>query len=287
MGLDERVVADDIGHAVLLHLLHPSLGLLQLAAFHACIQHGVVDHRVQLGAALLQGLEDVHGSIQVLLNGTAADHGDVLCHVGRVVRQQRLRKLAAATLQGSVHDATLHARIQDASAFACSFLSQWRRILLIHVAHLLIVLYLEVEADEGREDRQRHLLGEVLVGAVCEGEVVRLLAAHQERQAQLGPCICLLGQSLLKQLRDLVVPSFVSLHQHAVRGLREDNVFAAGQLLNLLKQLQVPLPHRLADHKVHRILCKWDRRKLGKESLELVLLAGHVHELTHDVARCR
>mmetsp|Transcript_61416 Transcript_61416/g.143697 ORF Transcript_61416/g.143697 Transcript_61416/m.143697 type:complete len:471 (+) Transcript_61416:912-2324(+) len=183
VGFDEGVVADDVRHAVFLHLLHPCLSLLQLRAFHAGIQDSVVNDAVELSSAALQGLKDVHRSFQVLLDSTAANHRDVLGNIQRILGEEGLCQLAAPALQGGVHDAPLDARVQDGSAFSRCLLAQRGGILLIHVTNPLVVLDLEVEAKESSQDCRRDVLREVLVRLVRESKISRLLAACQECQA--------------------------------------------------------------------------------------------------------
>mmetsp|Transcript_63420 Transcript_63420/g.151568 ORF Transcript_63420/g.151568 Transcript_63420/m.151568 type:complete len:388 (+) Transcript_63420:1770-2933(+) len=283
MGLDERVVADDIGHAVLLHLLHPCLSLLQLRAFHAGIQDSVVNDAVEFSSAALQGLKDVHRSLQVLLHGTAANHRDVLGNIQRIVGEERLCQLAAPALQGGVHDAPLHAGVQDGSAFSRSLLAQRGGILLVHVADSVVVLDLEVEAKESSQDCRRHALREVLVRLVRESKISRLLAACQQCQAQLGSCIWLLGDGLLEKLLDFVVVISVSLHQQAVGRLGKCDVLLARKRFNLLQELWILLSHGFCDHSLNGILRQRHCRKLGEKQLQLMLLASHVDEVANDL----
>mmetsp|Transcript_53477 Transcript_53477/g.174026 ORF Transcript_53477/g.174026 Transcript_53477/m.174026 type:complete len:281 (-) Transcript_53477:1197-2039(-) len=189
--LDQRVVRHDIDEADAFRLCHPCLCCRQIPTLHTSIKHRVVHNAVHLGAAALEGLENLHGTNQVAGSRTIPDHRDVLRNIGRRRIQEVFRQVVAATAESCTHQATLDASIE------ADCLLQWLTVtlrrarhpqalemLLVHVASFIVLLAVCVEADKCGEDRNL-LRFHVLEERICEFHGACLRAKGQQRQGEV------------------------------------------------------------------------------------------------------
>mmetsp|Transcript_19299 Transcript_19299/g.51550 ORF Transcript_19299/g.51550 Transcript_19299/m.51550 type:complete len:296 (+) Transcript_19299:1523-2410(+) len=147
IGLHDGVEGHHVRHARSLHFLHPLLGGWQVLAFHARIQHRVVDDTVHLKSAGLQTLTNTFRSTEVPLGRATSNHRHVLGHVSRRSIQQLLRQIMSATLKRRVHEHPLKPlgspkrRRQNRTRLPSEFA-------LVKIASPCVLLTLNIEPDE-------------------------------------------------------------------------------------------------------------------------------------------
>mmetsp|Transcript_55376 Transcript_55376/g.177645 ORF Transcript_55376/g.177645 Transcript_55376/m.177645 type:complete len:388 (+) Transcript_55376:1662-2825(+) len=277
--LDEGVVRHDICHARPLHLLHPVLGLHQVSALYACVKNRVVDYGVQADTPLLQGLENADCTWQVLFSRTIPDHCDVLGHVGGRRIEKRLRQVTAATTQCRVHEALLHACVQQMPLRLPDFGSA-----LVDITCPLELLGLHVEADECRN--YCRLLGPcVIEDAVGQGDIRGLIAECEQGKRKVCCEVNVLRHCLLEERFNAHGVIRKPPHQEAIGCVRERHALLPCQRLHALDKPGVLLADTLGEHQVHCLLRDRRTLKLWQQLRQPALPAHELQELAHNLPR--
>mmetsp|Transcript_22209 Transcript_22209/g.39484 ORF Transcript_22209/g.39484 Transcript_22209/m.39484 type:complete len:203 (-) Transcript_22209:1234-1842(-) len=149
MCLDQCIEGDDVDKAIFHHLGHPGLGILQLVALYAGIQHCVVDDAVELAATALQRMEDALGTLKVSSKSAVANHSDVLGDICWTRLQELLCKVVAATAKSGTNETALGAGIQE-GAFTLA-VPGTGGVLQVHLTGSIWLIGLGIVADESRE----------------------------------------------------------------------------------------------------------------------------------------
>mmetsp|Transcript_39671 Transcript_39671/g.114790 ORF Transcript_39671/g.114790 Transcript_39671/m.114790 type:complete len:526 (+) Transcript_39671:817-2394(+) len=179
IALQQGVVRDAVGQALLRNFSHELAGFIQTARNDASIEntivHGGVDARRVRGLGLPQGAERL-GDIAVAAGG--ARQGNVLLHIAAIgLGEQGLGEPGAAATVSEFEEATAHDAVR---------LDARGHDLVVQVAGLLVQAVASIGLHQCLESRQGHhvFAAEVAGDFLSEVKVPRLAAAGHQSAAE-------------------------------------------------------------------------------------------------------
>mmetsp|Transcript_78572 Transcript_78572/g.163245 ORF Transcript_78572/g.163245 Transcript_78572/m.163245 type:complete len:549 (-) Transcript_78572:470-2116(-) len=280
--LEQSVVGNNVDQFQCFHLRHQILGTLDVPCRDADVEDAVEGSDVDVNAAGSQPLQDLEGSLHVLVSASSPNQRHVVLDVqGRSRLGQVLGELRSAALHSELHEAAVH---------DCIGLKPVLANLVIEIASFVVHVAVRVDLHERTVSGNRHRTRSptILHDFLSEFEELYLGASRQKSHAQtLGNPSSRRGLHLLEEIHGSGVCGHgVELEQGVIGACREHDLLASCRLFDSLREQEVVALHAILE----QLGCglRRERRHRGDRFEDLAAaggFAGDADELRHGEGR--